>query len=95
MYMKLLISLSLVLALCTQPVFAQEEASVMGLYDEDITSSDSASISAAPTPTASPSARATTYLDPTNAPVSGTFETSLMILLAGISFVILGIRFSR
>jgi hypothetical protein len=87
------------------PVFAQEAATVsaspsptpnvLGLYDEELNSTDSASISATPEPTPDSSVRTTTYMDPSDAPVSGTFETSLMILLAGISFIFLGIRFSR
>jgi ABC-type transport system substrate-binding protein len=66
---------------------------VAGLYDENLDSTNSASVSATPAPT--PEVRATTYLDPTNAPVSGTFETSLMILGLGISFILLGINFSK
>jgi hypothetical protein len=103
--MKSLIIATVLFLHSALPVFAQGVATVsaspsptpnvLGLYDEELDSTDSASTSATPEPTPDSSVRTTTYLDPSDAPVSGTFETSLIILFMGVSFIVLGIRFSR
>lgn len=102
--MKLLLASLLLVLLIVSPVKAQEAdptpeptPQVQGLYDEEIDSTESATVTAAPSPesTATPSARTTEYLDPTNAPVSGTLETTLMILAAGTTFILLGFRLSK
>lgn len=67
---------------------------IKGLYDEeDPTSTISASPSATPVP------RATTYLDPTDAPESGATENTILLLGLGITLIIMGVklneRFSR
>ena len=67
---------------------------VLGLYDEDINSTGSASLSATPKP-ASTSARATTYLDPSKAPVSGAIENTVVLVSMGLMFILLGIRLSK
>ncbi len=96
---SLLASLVLLLAVAT-PVFAEEATvsasplpDVLGLYDEELDSSDSASVSA--TPTATPAARTTTYMDTSDTPVSGSFETTLITLGLGILFILGGIRFTK
>jgi hypothetical protein len=102
--MKLLLASLILVLLVASPVSAQEgdptfephpepTPQVQGLYDEEIDSTESATVT--PEPTATPSARTTEYLDPSDAPVSGTFETTLMILAGGITFILLGFRLSK
>lgn len=67
---------------------------VLGLYDEAIDSTGSASVSATPRP-ATPSARTTTYLDPSTAPVSGAVENTIIMLSLGLAFIIAGFKLSQ
>lgn len=97
--MKLLLASILVL-LVVNPVMAQDASptpeptpQIQGLYDEEYESTQSATVAAQAT--TAPSARTTEYLDPTNAPVSGTIETTLIILAAGTMFILLGFRLSK
>lgn len=99
--MKTLILSLLLLLFTTAPIQAAPSPTpspqVKGLYDEELEYSDTytASPTATPRPTASSSARTTKYLDSSNAPVSGSTETTIILLLLGFSFILAGIKFSR
>ena len=95
---SLFLSFSLLL-LSVAPVFAQTATTsasasgqVRGLYDD--LSSEYSDATASATPSATPRARTTT-LDPSNTPVSGAVENTIILLIGGIALFLLGFRFSK